>query len=783
MKKKLMALKKSQKKAGIIKPPQIKKREYIPNIPKLLLGVFIIVSLGVIYFILASHSAEWIEYSVPDLSEGEISTHQVIAPFEFHVPKPERELEAERNIAARNMLPVFVHDKNVFDIVNARIDTLFSIVNSLSTINVSDSLGRTLTNDFSQELSFTQIDSLLQIIKKGNRQLAGIINKATKESFLSISEFLIVSDANQVANISNGMFTIDNGDTLSVSTTIGVDEAKKTFINIFQNEIGNIVSKSDLITLQNIMLRFLNPNLAYNNQLTTDLRNKAIESVPIYSASYKENERIIDANVLVEKSHIDALDALKKELQRRSFIEKRINHYAMALGKTVIAITIIGIVFGFIYLYKRKIYESFSKLLLIVLISSIPITVAFYLGLSGNVMEFLVPVAFASILITILFDAELGIIISLGISLIVSTIDSSTGMRMGIVYFISATIGGVFTVGHVRHRREFYKSIIFIPLAMAVTIAATNNWVANSSLKDVGFDIFLGALNGFLCPIFAIGFLPLLESLFKVTTDITLLELSDLNNPLLRELAVKAPGTYSSVLVVGTLAEAAAEKVGANPLLCRVGAYYHDIGKIGNPEYFIENQKGGINPHDRLSPHMSALILASHVKEGYELGEKNGLPDAVLDIIKQHHGTSLMASIYQKAKETGEKPLDDLAFRYPGPKPQTREAAIVMLADLSEAASRSVKEKSPGRLTTLINTIIQQRFIDGELNECDLTLKNLHLISEAFLPFLVGSYHERIEYPWQKSKNDQRKKPENNRNSKNTVKENKNIDRNGDNYQ
>jgi len=356
--------------------------------------------------------------------------------------------------------------------------------------------------------------------------------------------------------------------------------------------------------------------------------------------------------------------------------------------------------------------------------------------------------------ITILFDAELGIIITLGISLIVSSFGYSSGVRIGMIYFLSSSIGGVFTVGHVRHRKEFYKSMLFIPLVMAVSIAATNNWIINASITDVGFDIFLGALNGFFCPIIAIGLLPLLESLFKMTTDITLLELSDLNNPLLRELAVKAPGTYSSVLIVGTLAEAAAERTGANPLFCRIGSYYHDIGKMAIPEYFIENQMDGNNPHDRLSPHMSALILASHIKEGYELGVKHGLPDAVLDIIQQHHGTSLMESFYQKAKEeAGDKPVDDSTFRYPGPKPQTREAAIVMLADLSEAASRTVKEKSPGRLKVLIKTIIQKRFIDGELDECDLTLKNLHKIAEAFLPFLVGSHHERIAYPWQKGKN------------------------------
>ncbi|MFC1692829.1 HDIG domain-containing metalloprotein [Candidatus Latescibacterota bacterium] len=225
-------------------------------------------------------------------------------------------------------------------------------------------------------------------------------------------------------------------------------------------------------------------------------------------------------------------------------------------------------------------------------------------------------------------------------------------------------------------------------------------------------------------------------------------------------MAVKAPGTFSGSLTVGALAEAGAERIGANPLLARVGSYYHDIGKSVIPEYFIENQMGGENPHDRLSPHMSALVIASHVKEGNELGVKYGLPEAILDIIRQHHGTSLMASFHHKAEDNaGGEAVDEVAFRYPGPKPQTREASVVMLADLVEAASRTIHERSPGKLKTLINTIIEKRFMEGELDECDITLKDLHNIEESFLPVLVAAHHGRIEYPWQKENGEPEKTP------------------------
>lgn len=768
MKNKFPRSKNSQKKTGL-RNIKVKKKHDL--IPRLLLVFFVIASLSSIYISLASRSADWVDYSFPNLKEGDISPRREIAPFDFDVPKLEKQLEEERDIASRNVLPVFRLDETTFDTVNSQIDSLFLVIGSLSREDISDSAGKALINVISNELTYSEIDSLVQIVETGNKSLSGNINIAARESFENISELLIVPSKSYVTNITNDFFVLENGDTVSVEMTIEVDAASKLLKFAFRDKLNKKVSENDVITLQNIILHFLKPNLTYDNKLTSELRRQARNSVPIYSASFKKNERIIDANVPVTEKQLRVLDTLKKEIARISFIENRWKHYAVAIGKTIIGLGIIGIVVGFIYLYRRKIFESFSRLLLIILISALPIIVAFYFAWGGGGSEFLVPVVIASILITILFDAELGIIISLGISLIIPSLVSGSGMRIGVIYFLSGCIG-VFTVGHVRHRKEFYRSMLFVPITMAVSIAATNDWITHASISDVGYDIFLGSLNGFFCPIIAIGLLPLLESLFKVTTDITLLELSDLNNPLLKELAVKAPGTYSSVLVVGTLAETAAEKVGANPLLCRVGSYYHDIGKIAIPEYFIENQMGGSNPHNRLTPHMSALVIVSHVKDGYELGVKHGLPEAVLDVIQQHHGTSLMESIYHKAlDESDDKPVDELAFRYPGPKPQTREAAIVMLSDLVEATSRSVKEQSPGRLKVLINTIIQKRFIDGELDECDLTLKDLHNITESFLPILVGYHHGRIEYPWQKGENGTKKKSKNNHSSQRVVRE------------
>jgi hypothetical protein len=243
--------------------------------------------------------------------------------------------------------------------------------------------------------------------------------------------------------------------------------------------------------------------------------------------------------------------------------------------------------------------------------------------------------------------------------------------------------------------------------------------------------------------------------LFHQTTDITLIEIADLNRPLLKRLSLEAPGTHTHSIWVGDLAEAACDAIGANSLLARAGAYYHDIGKTTKPKYFRENlEYRERNPHDRLSPSMSSLILASHVKEGLELARQNKLPHIIRDFIQQHHGTSLMVLFYQKAMTLGGDTLpDESEFRYSGPKPQTKESGVLMLADAVHAAVISLKEKdrTPGRIKGLVNTIFENKFSDGQLNESDLTLKDLAIIERTFLQKLKGILHEREEYPHQQS--------------------------------
>jgi putative nucleotidyltransferase with HDIG domain len=263
------------------------------------------------------------------------------------------------------------------------------------------------------------------------------------------------------------------------------------------------------------------------------------------------------------------------------------------------------------------------------------------------------------------------------------------------------------------------------------------------------YCVFYALVGGVVNATLVTGIIPAVESLFQYSTDMKLLEFSNLNSPLLHNLMVRAPGTYHHSVLVGNLVEAAAEAIHANPLLAKVAAYYHDIGKVSKPLYFIENVKGGDNKHDKLSPSMSALILIAHVKEGGELAREHRLGSSIIDIIRQSHGTSLISFFYQKAKTQSSDPVSvkEQDFRYPGPKPQTREAGLVLLADAVEAASRTLADPTPARIQGLVQKIINNIFIDGQLDECELTLKNLHEIAKSFNRVLNGIYHHRIDYP------------------------------------
>jgi cyclic-di-AMP phosphodiesterase PgpH len=358
---------------------------------------------------------------------------------------------------------------------------------------------------------------------------------------------------------------------------------------------------------------------------------------------------------------------------------------------------------------------------------------------------YFLPVAAFSMLAALLYrDLELALLFTIGLSV-------TAGLIFGVDLYLTSVLltGGIVSslfVWRARRRSTIMNAGFFQGLAQTLIVLMFYHDIFPAAHWKFYFIPFV---NGFISAFLVAGLLPVFEYLFKVSTDISLLELADFNHPLLKRLVLEAPGTYHHSLMVGNLSEMAAESVGANALLARVGAYYHDIGKLSKPEYFSENQDRCASKHDQLSASMSKLVIMEHIKNGVELAQKNRLNNALIDFITQHHGTSLVYYFYRRALEMTEndEAVKEEVFRYPGPKPQTKETAIVMLSDSVEAASRALEEPTAERISDIVHRIINNKFIDGQLDACELTLRDLEKIASVFIHILGAFYHSRIDYP------------------------------------
>ncbi|MDD4910064.1 MAG: HDIG domain-containing protein [Candidatus Omnitrophica bacterium] len=363
--------------------------------------------------------------------------------------------------------------------------------------------------------------------------------------------------------------------------------------------------------------------------------------------------------------------------------------------------------------------------------------------LSNNLPVFYIPVCAVSFLVTVLFnDLLLSLIMTLLCGLFAGII-AGNSLPLSTL-FITGGCLATLLVWKAHRRSQIISSGLIVGLIQVVSLFIIDKFKFYTFAR---YNYLV--LNGLFSSIFVVGALPIFEYLFKVVTNISLLELTDFNHPLLKRMVLEAPGTYHHSLIVGNLSEAAAEAIGANPLLARVGAYYHDIGKIEKAEYFSENQLPDASKHESLAPSMSKMIIMNHVKEGVDLARRYKLNQAIVDFIPQHHGTSLVYYFYKKAMEgiEGGEAVEEEVFRYPGPKPQTKEAAIVLLADSVEAATRALSEPTPTKIKEIVRKIINNKFIDGQLDECDLTLRDMEKIADVSTHILGGIYHARVAYP------------------------------------
>lgn len=427
------------------------------------------------------------------------------------------------------------------------------------------------------------------------------------------------------------------------------------------------------------------------------------------------------------------------------------------LGGALLSLVLLTILHRDILRYRPSYVSNYQMLVLLMLlmISSLVIARTFEYFLAGllkgfgyletDIAMYGIPIAAGAMFVTLLFDFHTAITFSFTVSLL-------TGFWLRDPFFPVYTFVGsltaAFSVIRCKKRSALLKAALYIVIANAVLVMIF--MISRGELFTVRTPVALlfAIFSGIAVSSIVSLLLPLLEYVFKISTDISLLELLDLNQPLMKTLMISAPGTYHHSVIVGNLVEAAAEAVGVNPLLARVSSYYHDIGKIKMPDYFVENQSGAPSKHDKLTPHMSTMIITNHVKEGVDLAKQHKLPQPVIDIISQHHGNALITYFFQKAKEHSQdsEPSSE-EYRYPGPKPQTRVAALVMMADAVEASSRVLHDPTPARISALVDKIINHIFLEGQLDECELTLKDISEVKKRFSYILTGILHKRIDYP------------------------------------
>ena len=413
------------------------------------------------------------------------------------------------------------------------------------------------------------------------------------------------------------------------------------------------------------------------------------------------------------------------------------------MGRLSLVAFLVAGFLGFLRRSHPRVFEDTGQLLLLATLNAIVLGVGSVVVAQFRGYEMLVPTVVLSLSAALLFGSALAFAATLVTSLLAGVV-----FGLGLPFLTGSAIAGIAVIGaatSVRRRRDFYRPMIVAALAYALAITAMGLVDGATGMVLLRRALW-GVAAGFVSVLVVTLVLPLLESLFSVTTDITLLELADLNRPILRRLMLEAPGTYHHSLVVGSLCESAAEAIGGNPLVARVGAYYHDIGKIEKAEYYVENQSSARNRHEKLQPTMSCLIIEAHVREGAEIARKERLPKAIVNAILEHHGTTLMSFFFHKAREQ-DPHADERDFRYPGPKPRSKETAVLMLADAVEAAARSLTEPTPSRIRGVVTRILDARVKDGQLDESPITFEDLAKIRESFIPILTALFHARVDYP------------------------------------
>lgn len=699
----------------------------------------------------------------------------LLAPFQFAIRKASSDLEAEKSQVRAETPPIFYENVNAIaeieaksDSISARLSHVFDTYASYQLNLLRGRLDEALTDSIAfvaarDSLSYRFSSAAWQALLQSHANtVPGLVATSRSRETSDRLDNVIIAEAKRQSLLMLESGVMD----LSRSVIYSNELTKRTQTS---ETLIPVAAVFDLKEAREIGLSALSrrwPDNSINLTIATAFYNDLVVASLRYDkneseARWIEKEALISPNIgLVRENEIIVRqgDIVTAEIQQK-LASLDLELLDLSGGKIVWK-TITGhfiltfatflIFFLYLFLLRRPIFDD-NKMVFLIVLLFLGVIGVYGIALRAALLDmYVVPVAIVAILLTVIFDSRVALFGALTMALL-----GSHFLNYNFAFTFStmfASTLGIFSVRDIRNRGQFFisASIVFVGY---LTVILANYLLQNTPITRLTDEVMFVAINSILM-LLAYPALWIFERAFGVTTDLTLLELSDTNRPLLKELSLKAPGTFNHVLQVANLAEAAAAAIGANALLTRVGALYHDVGKMVKPEYFVENQRGGVNPHDDLKPRMSALIIASHVKEGIDLAKRYRLPKEVQDFIPMHHGTTRIEYFYHRAKaqrKEGDSEILESEFRYPGPKPASKETSILMLADSVEAASRSMVNPNHKRLQTLIDSIVDVRREDGQLDQTDLTFSDINTIKESLLNILMGVYHVRVKYPGDES--------------------------------
>jgi putative nucleotidyltransferase with HDIG domain len=709
---------------------------------------------------------------------GDVVERDIKASEDFFI-EDQAATEKNRQKAVAGVLTVYDYDASLANTLKRNVEQAFSdiraLIESAQNSQPPETQNQTTASEMTPEDKKRLLDTLIREKQDMFEATIGIsISKGAyqalaKEKFSQNIANLIVNILTKI--LSNGVVT--NKEILLKEQDKGIvlrDVAtKKEKIEVNLNQFYGLNQAKAMVrtigqpdfqdldyTLKNLVVDFvqelIQPNITLNRNETQERQNNIASEIKPVLYKIKAGEMLLREGARVTEFDLLKLKALQTQTKKEQIL-------LSSLGAAMLLMCLLITTYILHFNNHNHMANYNTKNLL--LIASLALTFFFLAEISASFSEILtqnspfpiprssiyfgIPLASGAMIICLFLGLKVAIPMAMVMAIGFAFIFQNK-FEMFMYFLISGTMAA-YWLRDCRERKVFVTASTKLGVLNVVLATAINFYTGELSSSELLWDWAFAFMGGLVAGILTAGIVPLVEIAFDYTTDITLLEFAHLDRPIMRRLMIEAPGTYHHSVIVGSLVEAAAAEIGANPLMAKVCGYYHDIGKIKKPLYFIENQTDGKNKHDKLAPSMSSLILIAHIKDGVEIARENKLGQMITDTIRQHHGTSQIKYFYEKAKQLkGEDSVKIDDFRYPGPKPQTKEAGLVMLADVVEAASRTLENPTPSRIQGRVQTLINQIFSDGQLDACELTLKDLHNIAKSFNKILNGIHHHRIEY-------------------------------------